>query len=293
MKKSLLFLLTAAALALPPLYLIRFGVEQHPDEPVRVLSKYLTFLYARDLRNAYRFISSEDQRLKSQKDYARERGAFDGFALEAARKLAARIQLKPVAEQPDGNANRVRVAMKLPDANALSPLLHDWDEQKLNALPAAEQKKILSAIDNLAGQKKLPMIEGEEEFVLVKDDGQWRVHLNWAAGVKVKFATLLPAGRVIAAEPTVKETVARQDDTFTIGFKVKNLTRHEIVTRIAHRVEPKEVAPYLDLVECALLLPVRLQPGEEQTYNSTYAVRGDLPDGIKSFDVTYEFKIEN
>jgi hypothetical protein len=293
MKNSLLFLLTAAVLALPPLYLIRHAGEPRPDEPVRVLSKYLTFLYARDLRNAYRFISSEDQRLKSQKDYARERGAFDGFALEAARKLAARIQLKPVSEQPDGNANRVRVAMKLPDANALATLLHDWDEQKLNALPAPEQKKILAAIDDLARRKKLPMIEGEEEFVLVKDDGQWRVHLNWAAGVKVKFATLLPAGKVLSAEPTVKETVARQDDMFTIGFKVKNLTRHEIVTRIAHRVEPKEVAPYLDLVECALLLPVRLKPGEEQTYNSTYAVRGDLPDGIKSFDVTYEFKIEN
>jgi len=49
----------------------------------------------------------------------------------------------------------------------------------------------------------------------------------------------------------------------------------------------------LDLVECTLLLPVRLRPGEEQIYNSTYVVRGDLPDGIKSLDVTYEFKIED
>ena len=61
----------------------------------------------------------------------------------------------------------------------------------------------------------------------------------------------------------------------------------------ARSVEPKELAQYLDLVECALLLPVRLRPGEEQIYNSTYVVRGDLPDGIKSLDVTYEFKIEN
>jgi hypothetical protein len=53
------------------------------------------------------------------------------------------------------------------------------------------------------------------------------------------------------------------------------------------------MAEYLDLVECALLLPVRLQPGEEQTYKSTYVVRGDLPDGTKTLDVTYEFKIEN
>jgi hypothetical protein len=39
-------------------------------------------------------------------------------------------------------------------------------------------------------------------------------------------------------------------------------------------------------------LPVRILPGEEQTYSSTYVVRGDIPDGTKSVDVTYEFKVE-
>jgi hypothetical protein len=53
------------------------------------------------------------------------------------------------------------------------------------------------------------------------------------------------------------------------------------------------MAEYLDLVECALLLPVRLQPGEEQVYKSTYIVRGDLRDSAKTLDVTYEFTIEN
>jgi len=46
-------------------------------------------------------------------------------------------------------------------------------------------------------------------------------------------------------------------------------------------------------VECALLLPVRLRAGEEQIFNSTYVVRGDLPDGTKVLGVTYEFKVEN
>jgi hypothetical protein len=231
--------------------------------------------------------------LKPQNDYVRERGPFSGFALDAARKLSGLIELKPVSEQPDGKAKRVRVAMKLPDANGVSALLLDWDEKRLNALPAPAQKKILVAIDDLTRQKKLPMIEGEEEFVLVQENAQWKVHLNWAAGVKVKFATILPPDGGILAEPIIKETVARSDDLFTIGFNVKNRTSRELVTRIVHRVEPKEMAPYLDLVECALLLPVRLRPGEEQTYNSTYVVRGDLPDGVKNLNVTYEFKVEN
>jgi hypothetical protein len=41
------------------------------------------------------------------------------------------------------------------------------------------------------------------------------------------------------------------------------------------------------------LLPVRIRPGEEQIFHSTYVVRGDLPEGTKSLNVTYEFKIEN
>ena len=43
---------------------------------------------------------AEDQLLeKPQKDYVRERGPFNGFALEAARKLSELIELKPVSEQ--------------------------------------------------------------------------------------------------------------------------------------------------------------------------------------------------
>ena len=61
--------------------------------------------------------------------------------------------------------------------------------------------------------------------------------------MKVKFATVLPPGGGIVAEPIVKESVARSDDLFTIGFKVKNRTSREFVTRIVHRVEPKEMAP--------------------------------------------------
>ena len=295
MKKFFLFLFTTVTLGLPPFFWLTSAPERdrRADEPVQVLSKYLKFLYARDFRRAYRFIATEDQRLKPLNDYVRERESFSGFTLDVARKLAGVIEIRPLAEQPDGNANRVRVAMKLPDANAVSKLLLDWDEKRLNALPAPEQKKLLATVDNLIRQKKLPLIEGNEDFVLVQEGAQWRVFLNWAAGVKVKFTTILPSKNVVAAEPITKETVARSADVFTVGFKVKNRSSREIVIRIVHRVEPKDLAQYLDLVECALLLPVRLRPGEEQTYNSTYMVRGDLPDGTKNLDVTYEFKVEN
>ena len=292
LRNTLLAFLSALLLALPLLFAVTILSGRAAETPVHALSRYLNALYARDFQQAYAFISNEDRRLKRQDVYVRERGPFSGFTQEVARKLAELIDLRAVAEQWDGEFRRVRVAMRLPDAGAIAPLLHDWDETALNSLSIAERKKILSTLDKLAEENKLPMIEGEQEFILVQEGSRWKVFLNWAAGVKIKFGTTVPAKDVIAAEPITRETIVRQGDPFTIGFKVKNLTKNEIRTRILHRVEPQELAQYLDLVECALLLPVRLGPGEEQIYNSTYVVRGDLPDGAKSVDVTYEFKIE-
>jgi hypothetical protein len=288
-KRIFLALIAAGLLASPPV--IWLAHKQPADDPALVLTMYLKSLYARDLPQSYRYISTVDQRMKKQTDYVRERGAFRGFALEAAGKLAEAIEIRPISQQFDGPKIRVKVAMRLPDANRLAALLLDWDDVKLNRLPAPEQKRILATIGHLAREGKLPMIEGEEGFMLVREDSRWKIFLNWAAGVKVKFATTVPAEDTIAAEPISRETVVRPGDPFTIGFKVKNLTKNEIRTRIVHGIVPEDFAQYLELVECALLLPVRLRPGEEQIYNSTYVLRGDLPDA-KAFDVTYEFKIE-
>jgi hypothetical protein len=291
LRESVLSAAAVAILALP--IVLWIATTRNQSEPVEVLRKYLTVLYARDFRQAYKFISAADRRLKTRNDYVRERGPFDGFAHEVARKLSGFIEIRSVSQQLDGTKNRVRLALKLPDANALSDLLLDWEEDRLNSLTWLEQKKILSRLDALARADRLPTIDGEEEFVLVREGSQWKVFLDWAAGVQVKFDTVLPVSSALAAIPTVKETIVRSGDLFIIGFRVKNNGTGEIVTRIAHHVEPKELAEYLDLVECALLLPVRLQPGEEQTYNSTYVVRDDLPDDAKTLDVTYEFKVEN
>ena len=290
-KQSVLLVLTVAILALP----ILFWIAKSPSrsEPVEVVTKYLKLLYARDFSRAYQFISAADRQLKTRNDYVRERGPFDGFAHEVARKLSSFIEIQPVTQRIDGAQNRLRLALRLPDAEALSDLVLEWDENRLKTLPQSEQKRILATLDRLARAEKLPMIEGEEEFILVREGSKWKVFLDWAAGVQVKFDTTLPANGGLTAQPMIKETIARSGDLFTIGFKVKNTGAGEVVTRIAHRVEPKEMAEYLDLVECALLLPVRLQPGEEQIYKSTYVVRGDLPDGTKSLNVTYEFKVEN
>ncbi len=280
-------------LALPPLVWLETAARQNHHQPKQVLDEYIKLVYAREFARAYQVISLKDRRLKTKKDYVLERGPFTGFTLEVARKLAGLIETHVVAEQQEGSRRYIRVALKLPDANAISELMIDWDEQRLDALTALEQRKILATLDSLSREKKLAMIEGEEQFVLVRENSRWKIYLDWATGVTVNFATALPPRALLAAEPTIRETVVRSGDLFTVGFKVKNRGPNTIVTRIVHRIEPSELAPYLDLVECSLLLPVRLVPGEEQIFNSTYVLRGDLPDGAKALDVTYEFQFAN
>lgn len=290
-KQTVLLLLTAGILGAP--LALWFGYDHRQDEPADVVRKYLKVLYARDFRQAYRYISSADRELKSQADYVREREAFHGVALDAARKLAELIEIHPVKQDFDGPRRQLTVAFKAPDASAVGDVIMEWNVRRLDTLSASEQKKLLTNLDRLIGEQKIPMIQGEEQFVLVQEGSQWKIFLDWATGVQVKFAATLPPQNLLEAEPVTRETIVRSGDVFTVGFKVKNSAKNEIVTRIVHRVEPKQMAQYLDLVECALLLPVRLRPGEEQIFSSTYVVRGDLPDGAKTIAVNYEFQIEN
>ncbi len=287
-----LTLMAALLLALPPFYLVQ-GERRNPDsKAVHVLRQYLQALYARDFRQAYRFISSQDKKLKEERVYVRERGPFFGFTALVARRLAELIEIQPIRQRQDADRTLIKLALKLPDANSVAPLVMQWDEERLNALSETEQKKILAGIEQLIKHKQLKVIEGDEEFALVREAKTWRVFLDWAAGVKVDFTATVPQGDLINAQAVINETVARPGELFTIAYKVQNRTQKELVARIIHHVEPKALSEYLDLVECALLLPVRLLPGEEREYASTYLVRGDLPEGVKSLNVTYEFKLD-
>jgi hypothetical protein len=291
-KTFLLFIAATLFLSLPAFYFLGNRWHERDEEPVRILAQYLRAVYSRDFKQAYRFVSAEDKRLKDERIYIRERGPFTGFALEAARKLSELIEFTPAQISLDDDRARIVLAFKAPDMNSIGGLLLDWNEERLQALPLHEQKKLLAAIGNLKRNGDLEVIEGQEEFTLRKEGSHWRLFFDWASGVRVKFDTLLPENGPIEAKPTIKETVTQPNELFTIAYRVKNLTDKEVFARITHRVEPAALTEHLDVVECGLLLPVRILPGEEQSYSSTYVIRGDIPDGTKSVDVTYEFKVE-
>ena len=290
--KKLLLIAGSLLLVLSPLYLLNHEPRGALPEPVLVLSRYLRASYARDYKQAYRFISAKDRQLKPEKVYVRERGTFSGFTLAAARKLAESIAVEPVKITADGDRTRIRAALKLPDAGSLAPLLMDWDEEKLNALPPADQRKILAAIDRLSRSGTIKTIQGEEEFALVKEDKAWRLALDWDAALRVSFASVVPADGALEAEPIPRETVVKSSEPFRISYRVSNRSGKALRTRIIHKVEPQELREYLDIIECALLLPTSVPAGQQAEYSTTYLVRGDLPESARKFNITYEFKID-
>lgn len=290
--KKTLLIAGSLLLILSPLLVLKRQPGAESPEPVLTLSRYLRASYARDYKEAYRYISAQDRRLKPEKVYVRERGAFKGFTLIAARKLADAIVIEPARVTLAGDRIKIRVSLKLPDAGSLASLLLDWDEEKLNSLSALEQRKILSAIDRQTRNQTMKMIEGDEEFALVREQKTWRLALDWDAALSVGFASVVPANGPIDAEPIPRRALVKSSDPFRISYRVRNRSEKPVRTRIIHRVHPPELKEYLDIVECALLLPVNIAAGQEAEYSTTYLVRGDLPESARKFNITYEFKIE-
>lgn len=285
--------LLACALLLAPYYYVVRAERRTPEaEPQRILLAYLRAAYAHDFKKAYEFLSTQDRHQKNEKTYIAEKGPFHGFSLDVARRLADLIEAKPLNITTEGTLRRIKLGMRLPDANSLSDLLHNWEEDKLNALPKRKQLKILGEIDRLQRDRRLKMIEGEEEFLVVQEGSSWRVFLDWAAGMQISYNATVPKNSELEALPLAKETTVRASELFTVAYRVKNRSDQAVTTRIVHRVEPPDLRQHIDIVECALLLPVKMPAGQEAEFSTTYMVRSDLPDGVKNMSITYDFQVE-
>ncbi len=259
------------------------------QDPAFVIQAYLRATYARDYIDAYRYLSAEDRRVKDLDRYVQQRRAYYGFALEAAKKLADFIEIKPVTKPESQNRVQVNAHLKVPDLNKLSALFLDWNTYQLNSLPAADRKKIIESIEKKHREGSLEMSEGEEKLELVKEGSEWRIFLNWSAGIKIPFRLLLAATPELEVSLSTREVVVQPGDVFEVFLKIKNRSSRPMITRIGHLVEPQALADYLDFVECGFLLPITLQPGEQE-YSGRYMLRGSVPEGVRQLNITYDFR---
>lgn len=266
------------------------GEALNLQDPVSVAQAYLRATYARDYIDAYRYLSSEDRRVKDLNRYVQQKGAYYGFTLETAKKLAEFIDIKPITKAESQNRVQVIAHFKAPDLGKISPLVLGWNTYQLNLLPVPERKKIIENIEKKNHERSLEMREGEEKLELIRDGNEWRIFLNWAAGVKIPFRLVLSAAPELEVSVSPREVAIQPGDVFEVFLKIKNRSSRPLIARIGHLVEPQAVADYFDFVECGFLLPVTLQPGEQE-YSGRYMLRGSIPESVHQLSLTYDFKL--
>lgn len=210
-----------------------------------------------------------------------------GFALEASRKLASFIETRPAQKQLAPNRIQTVVKIGIPEPAQLLNL----DSRRLNAMSVDERRQLMESWDRKKRDGSFEMIEIEEKLELVKEGDQWRIFLNWAAGVKIPFRLLLSNAGNLEASLSKSEVVIQPGDLFEILLKVKNRSAQTVVARIGHLIEPRDVTNFVDFVECGFLLPITLQPGKEQEYYARYLLRGGLPEGVNELNLTYDFRL--
>jgi len=262
------------------------GAGEREDIAI-VLDKYVKAVYARDFRSANEQISSADQRLKDVHSYSRERGDYRDFAVEAARSVAQSVNILLAELRIDQERAAVKVKVNVPDATKLSPLMLQWDSERLESLSITERKRLLDTIGRQRADKTMAMVSAEESFNLVKEAGNWKVFLNWAAGIKLTFQPVIPTSSPVQIKIEQTDVASRPGQVFRVAMKIKNTGKQTLLTRIGHLVEPHELREYLDLVDCGFILPVRLQAGKEEEFVTTYLLRGTLPDTVRQLSVTY------
>ena len=290
--KILLSIVTAGLLLLAPELKLE-AAEPSPNlrDPAVVIQGYVRAIYARDFIDAYRYISTADQKFRDVNRYAQQRGAFMGSALEIMRKLASFIEIKPTQKQIAPNRIQAVTKLGIPEPNKLSPLLLNLDLRRLNSLESRDVAQIIETLDKKNREGSFETIEIEEKLELVKEGDEWRIFLNWAVGVKIPFRLALANAADLDVALSKSEVVVYPGDLFEIELKVKNRSSQPVVARIGHLIEPRDVTNFLDFVECGFLLPITLQPGKEQEYSARYLLRGGLPEGVHQLNLTYDFRL--
>ena len=261
------------------------------DDRIVVIKNYIQATYARNFAQAYRLISIEDQRIRNERDYVREQGAYDGFTLRLAKGLAEKMEFAALEDKRSGQRARITARFKLPSPEDLSPLVQNWDSEKLNSLSLAQKQQILAKIERLRRDKKLLMVESQETFELIKEGKNWRLFFDWASGTRVTFSFLAPSSSGIEVDFQEKDIIANPREPFIVHFKIKYRGNREVSARIVHRVEPTTVGENLQMIQCGLLSPINLAPGSEQEMASVYLFDRN-PAEVKQVFIAYEFKVE-
>jgi hypothetical protein len=236
------FVLTLAAFT--AMYIARHQTGGKPPQqegPFDIVQAFVKASYARDYKQASQQISSVDQRVMDEWDYASEHGKLSGFALELAKKLAGDMDIWLIDRKINLDQAHYSVGYKIRVYEEVPSPPADWDEDKLNALSRAEQERFVERLQRFKTNGKMITITGRETFDLVLEQGRWKIFFDWATRTRIKFRVALPQRAGLDVRVLHNDFFAKQDEPFTIVFMIKNISKHQLLARIVHHVEPKDM----------------------------------------------------
>jgi hypothetical protein len=283
-------LITAAVagLSMPVVF---FVVYRTPSaDPVDIAKAFYKATYARDFDAAYLLVSAADRRVREHVSYSE--GSLRGFTLALAKRFADQIAFQVSAREVSDNRARLTLNYKVPAADEISSRLFSWDQDKLKALSWVERREILNELTKPKTTGTMISIEGQDTFDLVKENGHWRIFLDWASGIDVSFDAVLPVNSALEVDILKRWVFARNDEPFQSNLRLRNRGEYEVLVRIDHRIEPKESADQITMVACGFLRPLRLRAGDEREVSSAYLLDPNFPRNTK-LRIAYQFALES
>ncbi|MGH7888872.1 MAG: hypothetical protein ACREPG_13500, partial [Candidatus Binatia bacterium] len=246
---------------------------------------------ARDARTAYQLISMTDRSSRDEKTYLRSVESFGGFALDLAKKFADEMELWVVSEKLGATKARYEIGYRAPVSDGIAPQIFDWNPDKLNALPPREQGRLLDAVEGVKKGGKRVTIEGRETFDLVREKGAWKIFLDWRSRSRIVFKARVPQSGDLEVGFFLNDFLVKIDDPFQIDFTVRNRTDRDLVVKLDHRFEPRELANSVDMIACGSLAPLRLGRRAMRSISSHYLLRGPVPQR-SPLSIIYQFGAE-
>lgn len=238
MKKRLLSVIAVLTI----LIIVSSCSDNGEKEAALVLKKYLSaFLYEK-YDQSYRLISNEDCQIKSIAVYNTENKNPDGIFIE---NFMYKIRFEIKSLKSDGKKAQASVLVSVPDAVRIAgnvmgtsflPRTNDMDVRnkkrdelvkKFNSKSLKQQKQLIA--DNYLDQT-VPMKSILRKYILVNENGQWKLFLDWKTEValkvkKEKINLLLDAARTDVKERQFQEALIKYDQIVALDDKVDGIEK--------------------------------------------------------------------
>lgn len=205
MRKSIICLLLLAASLLLPV-----ACDRNPASgPDAVLSNYLEAYYKGHYEDAYKYISSQDRSVKNLKDYIAEN---KNTASPLAEIFAGNIAVKTVTSNEADAQASVKAVITLPDIDGMLKGL--GSKVPDTAAGTADFRQTGKLLAKQYQRKEVPTISKQETYELVREQGAWKVHLDWQAEIvarerEERIAALLEDARQLRQSGSLQSALVK------------------------------------------------------------------------------------